>query len=694
MGLEILHVLSDEGHYSHYECVICQSLVDLDCLVTTVCSHCFCRTCLAQWLGRKSSNYNNNQEYATTINESPPNKTCPTCHNDLLYANNQNNNGAARHLPTMMIGSDCVLVQPLERCQPLAHRVLKRIKVACPLQGTDCEWQGDYSDLSEHLLSPTAHAATSSGRSPTEDVASKAERGGDLDNSKRGDASTTTTRTNDNDPEADESSPSHNMRKVAESYKEQANTKFASQHYDQARDLYTQALHVLAVRPASDAVDRPLDILEAKLLSNRAACHCALRNYPAAIDDTNTALQKDPTYTKAALRLARSHVQLGNFEKAVESLIEAATHCTDPKLLTQEMVKTKELEHTFMECQAALLNQEYANAKLLANTLFRTTRAEVVLLAAAEADLGLGLTDSAARFSLAVLKDNPRSVHGYVIRGQASILSNDLQTGKELLKQGIRFDPDDEKIRSTAKRWIQLSNRIKQARGDFFRRRFEICVETRSQIIPACPILPPKSLLYASLHAERAKGWLRLKDYEASLKDCALVLYHQDDHVDAWLTRFSALHGLERHQEVLDETTDLMSKWGQGDEQIRQAWQKADFEVRKAKRPDYYDILGVSRIASEKEIKSAFRKKSLDYHPDRFVGPEHTAAQRKEAATKFQQLGDALEILTHEFSKQLYDEGYDMDAIRERLEAAQRAARQRNNPHGSSGGGAYPHHHQ
>ena len=192
---------------------------------------------------------------------------------------------------------------------------------------------------------------------------------------------------------------------------------------------------------------------------------------------------------------------------------------------------------------------------------------------------------------------------------------------------------------------------------------------------------PYKSPLFASLYAERAKAWLRLKDYDASLKDCALVLYHQDDHVESWLTRFSALHGLKRHHEVLEETKELMTKWGQGNEQIRQALQKADFEVRKAKRPDYYGLLGVSSLASEKEIKKAYRQKALEYHPDRLSGAEHTDEQRKEASNFFQQLGDALEILTGELFKKLYDEGFDMEAIKERSEAAQRAARQKNHPH-------------
>lgn len=58
-----------------------------------------------------------------------------------------------------------------------------------------------------------------------------------------------------------------------------------------------------------------------------------------------------------------------------------------------------------------------------------------------------------------------------------------------------------------------------------------------------------------------------------------------------------------------------------------------------AKR-DYYDVLGVARTASEKDIKSAYRKLALQYHPDRNQGNAEAEEKFKEAAEAFAVLGD------------------------------------------------------
>lgn len=56
---------------------------------------------------------------------------------------------------------------------------------------------------------------------------------------------------------------------------------------------------------------------------------------------------------------------------------------------------------------------------------------------------------------------------------------------------------------------------------------------------------------------------------------------------------------------------------------------------------DYYEVLGVSRSASADEIKKAYRKLALKYHPDRNQGDDEAVAKFKEASEAFDVLGDS-----------------------------------------------------
>lgn len=62
---------------------------------------------------------------------------------------------------------------------------------------------------------------------------------------------------------------------------------------------------------------------------------------------------------------------------------------------------------------------------------------------------------------------------------------------------------------------------------------------------------------------------------------------------------------------------------------------------------DYYDILGLSKTASEEEIKKAYRKKALQFHPDK--------SKDENSEEKFKEVGEAYEVLSDSEKKSAYD---------------------------------------
>jgi len=65
-------------------------------------------------------------------------------------------------------------------------------------------------------------------------------------------------------------------------------------------------------------------------------------------------------------------------------------------------------------------------------------------------------------------------------------------------------------------------------------------------------------------------------------------------------------------------------------------------------KKDYYEVLGVSKEAGEKDIKSAYRKLAMKYHPDKSDEPD--------AEDRFKEISEAYAVLSDPDKRQQYDQ--------------------------------------
>lgn len=128
-------------------------------------------------------------------------------------------------------------------------------------------------------------------------------------------------------------------------------------------------------------------------------------------------------------------------------------------------------------------------------------------------------------------------------------------------------------------------------------------------------------------------------------------------------------------------TLEAAKEHSPGDHRIQTKLQEAHTLLRRSKTKDYYKVLGVSREASGREIKKAFRGLIKQYHPDKYRGD----MSKEEIEKKVSSLNEAYEVLSNPELKERFDNGDDPNS-----QEGQNPFAQGGHPFGGFGGG----HHQ
>lgn len=439
---------------------------------------------------------------------------------------------------------------------------------------------------------------------------------------------------------------------MALALKNEGNEKYQAKNYLDALKLYSKAVSLAPLQP--------------EIYSNRSATWTKLGEHEKALEDGRMCIRVDPTYSKGWGRFASAQVTLGLFEDAVQTVNESKGLCP-----TSVVSTVSTCSRTFTQMLDSCKKGDYSTARSLILALLEHSTSVRVLVLASRIESQAGSLERAQKFSLQAMRKDPNAPLAYVARAESILFAGDsADDAIALLKQGLHLDPDHAEALKLFKVTKLIRSRRKAAESGVSQTKdYSTAVNEYTELLNL-ELLPRNCPLRAQLLAERGNAHFRLGNHAAALSDCANSLYIQDDNKRAWLTKVYVLQSQRKYQQAVDELTPVMSgSWGANDAVLKGAFENAQFLLRKSNRPDYYSLFQIPSVASEIEIKSAYKLRAMEFHPDR-LPQNFSKGQREESEAKFKLLGEGLEILTDSFQRGLYDQGFDKEAIQQRLERA------------------------
>jgi DnaJ homolog subfamily C member 3 len=248
-----------------------------------------------------------------------------------------------------------------------------------------------------------------------------------------------------------------------------------------------------------------------------------------------------------------------------------------------------------------------------------------------------------------LLKQQGHHVEAYRLRGDAYQRLNEHEQAQLHYRQGLKQDPEHEGCKRGHRLIKQLEKAKQKGQAAFDKGDYVQALEHWNK---AMKIDPTHRNFIRPLQLQTVLAYTKSNQHKKAIQ---VAQEHVDQEVtldglyalgDAQ-TAAEDFEGAVRTYQQAVETADDANK-----ETAKRILQKAQVALKQSKEKNYYKILGVSRTATAKEIKSAYRKLALQWHPDKV-----SEADKDKADGMFHDIGEAYEVLSDDELRAKYDRG-------------------------------------
>ncbi|AIO02189.1 DNAJ domain protein, putative [Leishmania panamensis] len=430
-----------------------------------------------------------------------------------------------------------------------------------------------------------------------------------------------------------------------EALKEQGNQAFKSNAFSEAIQYYSAAIEAYPDEPV--------------LYSNRSAAYLKRGQYQEAADDAEKAVAMDNTFAKAYSRLHSALCNLGLFDRASEALkagliaVSTSLKSTpqDVKHLRELVTSAEQAGMVVLRGRQLIENGFFAEAgRALAGPYRDFPGSTTLAFLYAEAHASSSPDGASKVLSPFAYTHNSDPYYLYLralvlyYRGQEGFAS-----AQNILRETLQMDPDNTKARVLLKRIRSIESHKDAGNAAFKNKNAKEAVMEYTQAVE-CDLTNAR--MNATLRSNRAAAKMDLNDYKGALLDCDYAINNGATSAKIYARRSRIQEHLENFDEAVRDMQQAAEEDGKFEAELRQLKARA----KRAKRKNYYKILGLSRHeANPDAIKRAYKKACLQWHPDKWA---HASEEEKlHAEMQFKEIGEAFGVLSDPKKKRMYDSG-------------------------------------
>ncbi|KAL9677051.1 hypothetical protein QQ045_005278 [Rhodiola kirilowii] len=413
------------------------------------------------------------------------------------------------------------------------------------------------------------------------------------------------------------------------------------------------ACQLLLLQPLVSALDNKPGSTDDLL--QKASQNIKVKHYSEALNDLNTAIEVDPMLSEAYLHRAsvlRKLCRYEESEKSYEKVLELKPGNTAAEKELSQLLQAQSALDSAMKLHASgkyTKALEYVDKVVL---VFSPACAKAKIL---KVKLLLAAKDYSGTISETgfILKEDENNLEAMLLRGRAYYYLADHDVAIRHYQMGLRMDPEHSELKKAYFGLKKLLKKTKSAEDNADKGKLRVAVEDYKA---ALAMDPNHSAYNMHLYLGLCKLQVKLGRGAEALTSCNEALNIDGDLLEAIVQRGEAKLLIEDWEGAVEDLKTAAQSSPQ-DMHIREVLMKAEKALKMSKRKDWYKILGISKTASIAEIKKAYKKLALQWHPDK------NQDNREEAENKFREIAAAYEVLGDDEKRMRYDRGEDIEEM-------------------------------